>query len=63
MFRILTITLNPAIEKGTTITGLVPKRKLQRSQPVFEPGGGGIKVARAIVKLGGDAQAIGKEYI
>ncbi|SKA29173.1 6-phosphofructokinase 2 [Chitinophaga eiseniae] len=58
MSRIITITLNPAIDKSTTVPILVPERKLQCSNPVFEPGGGGVNVARAIIQLGGDAQAI-----
>ncbi len=55
---IITITLNPAIDKSTTIPSLQPEKKLRCTQPVFEPGGGGVNVARAISKLGGSAQAI-----
>nr|WP_295868282.1 1-phosphofructokinase family hexose kinase [uncultured Chitinophaga sp.] len=58
MSGIITITLNPAIDKSTTVPVLVPERKLQCSNPVFEPGGGGVNVARAIIQLGGDARAI-----
>lgn len=58
MPRIVTITFNPAIDKSTTIASLIPEKKLKCSQPVFEPGGGGINVARAIKKLGGNATAI-----
>lgn len=35
-----------------------PKKKLKCSSPLFEPGGGGINVARAIKKIGGDATAV-----
>lgn len=55
---IVTITLNPAIDKSTTVPVLVPERKLKCSAPVFEPGGGGVNVARAIVQLGGEASAV-----
>lgn len=55
---IVTITFNPAIDKSTTITNLIPEKKLKCTPPVFEPGGGGINVARAIKKLGGNATAI-----
>lgn len=58
MPRIITITFNPAIDKSTTITSLIPEKKLKCSPPIFEPGGGGINVARAIKKLGGNATAI-----
>lgn len=55
---IVTITLNPAIDKSTTVPALVPERKLKCSTPVFEPGGGGVNVARAIMQLGGEANAV-----
>jgi 6-phosphofructokinase 2 len=58
MARIVTITFNPCIDKSTTIDALVPEKKLRGSLPRFEPGGGGLNVARAIKKLGGDALAI-----
>jgi len=58
MPSIVTITFNPAIDKSTTIASLIPERKLKCTAPVFEPGGGGINVARAIKKLGGNATAI-----
>jgi 6-phosphofructokinase 2 len=58
MPAIITITLNPAIDKSTTVPVLVPEKKMRCSPPVFEPGGGGINVARAIKKLGGNATAI-----
>ncbi len=37
---------------------IYPEGKLRCSAPVFEPGGGGINVARAITHLGGKATAI-----
>jgi 6-phosphofructokinase 2 len=55
---IVTITLNPCIDKSTSVSGLIPEKKLRCAAPKFEPGGGGINVARAIKKLGGDATAI-----
>ncbi len=58
MPAIVTITFNPAIDKSTTISTLIPEKKLKCTPPVFEPGGGGINVARAIKKLGGNATAI-----
>lgn len=58
MSKIITVTLNPAIDKSTTVPVLVSEKKLKCTQPVFEPGGGGINVARAIKKLGGNATAL-----
>jgi len=58
MPSIVTITFNPAIDKSTSINALIPEKKLKCTPPVFEPGGGGINVARAIKKLGGNATAI-----
>lgn len=58
MPAIITITLNPTIDKSTMIDALAPEKKLRCSPPVFEPGGGGINVARAVKKLGGEATAI-----
>lgn len=56
--QILTVTLNPAIDKSTSVDALVPEQKLKCSVPKFEPGGGGVNVARAIRHLGGDATAL-----
>lgn len=58
MSDIITITFNPCIDKSTSVSALAPEKKLRCSLPVFEPGGGGINVARAIKKLGGEAIAI-----
>jgi 6-phosphofructokinase 2 len=58
MASIITVTLNPAIDKSTSVAALAPDRKLKCTRPLFEPGGGGVNVARAIRKLGGEATAI-----
>jgi 6-phosphofructokinase 2 len=58
MYSIITITFNPAIDKTTSIKALIPEKKLQCSIPKLEPGGGGVNVARAIKKIGGEALAI-----
>jgi 6-phosphofructokinase 2 len=58
MAKIVTLTLNPATDKSTSIQALQPEKKLRCSNPHFEPGGGGINVARAIRKLGGHAIAV-----
>ncbi len=55
---ILTVALNPALDKSTTVAGIVPDKKLRCAPPHYQPGGGGINVARAIHKLGGAATAL-----
>ncbi len=55
--QIVTVTLNPSIDMITMAERLLPERKLRCREPVYEPGGGGINVARAIYKLGGEALA------
>lgn len=57
MSSILTITLNPAIDKSSSIESLIHEKKLKCSTPKFEPGGGGINVSRAIKKLGGASRS------
>ena len=58
MSSIITITFNPAIDKSTSVFGVIPEKKLECASPVYEPGGGGINVARAIKRLGGEAVAL-----
>jgi 6-phosphofructokinase 2 len=58
MSKIITVTFNPTIDKSTSIAALMPEKKLKCTAPRFEPGGGGINVARAIKKLGGEALAV-----
>ncbi len=58
MPHIITITFSPCIDKSTSVPALIPEKKLRCTSPKLEPGGGGINVARAIKKLGGEATAI-----
>jgi len=55
---IVTLTVNPCIDESTEVDHVVPERKLRCGRPRYEPGGGGINVARAVRRLGGDALAI-----
>lgn len=50
--HIITLTINPALDKSTVIDRVVPEHKLRCKNPTHEPGGGGINVSRAIKKLG-----------
>jgi 6-phosphofructokinase 2 len=58
MSRIVTLTMNPALDVSTSTAAVRPTDKLRCTQPLFEPGGGGINVARVLGELGGDATAI-----
>lgn len=58
MSAIVTLTMNPAIDKSSGVAHVTPERKLRCRTPKFEPGGGGINVARAIHELGGEAMAM-----
>lgn len=57
MHSIVTLTMNPAVDESTSVPYVLPDRKLRCQAPTYEPGGGGINVARAIQKLGGAALA------
>ena len=48
---VLTITLNPCIDKSSRVANLQPEAKLRCSEIVYEPGGGGINVSKALLKL------------
>jgi 6-phosphofructokinase 2 len=58
MPRILTVTLNPAVDLSTSTPNVQPTHKLRCRAPVFHPGGGGINVARVIQRLGADCAAL-----
>ena len=58
MTAILTLTMNPAVDVTTSTERVEVGRKLRCRTPRHEPGGGGINVARGIVILGGDAEAV-----
>lgn len=56
--RIITLTANPTVDKNTSLNQVVAERKLRCDMPAFEPGGGGVNVARAVQKMGGRAEAV-----
>ncbi|MFD7845271.1 1-phosphofructokinase family hexose kinase [Nocardia sp. NPDC059764] len=55
---ILTLTMNPAIDIATTAGHIAPTDKIRCTAPRFDPGGGGINVARTIAALGEPVTAI-----
>lgn len=58
MPRIITLTPNPTYDFAVDADFVESNRKLRCKNPQVHPGGGGINVARAAVRLGGDVLAI-----
>ena len=58
MKNILTLAMNPGIDKSSSVEHVTAERKLNCKPPRFEPGGGGVNVSRAIKKLGGESVLI-----
>lgn len=57
-YQIITLTLNPSLDKSTHFTGLVAEQKIRCEKPRYDAGGGGINVSKAIAKLGGNSLCI-----
>lgn len=57
-YPIITLTLNPSLDKSTHFTGLVAEQKIRCDKPRYDAGGGGINVSKAIAKLGGNSLCI-----
>ncbi len=49
---VLTITLNPSVDKSSSVGGIIPEKKLRCNSPKYEAGGGGVNVSRALKRLG-----------
>lgn len=58
LYQIITLTLNPSLDKSTHFKGLVAEQKIRCEKPRYDAGGGGINVSKAIVKLGGNSLCI-----
>jgi len=56
--RIVTVTVNPALDLATTVAKLEPEEKLRAHGSRVDPGGGGVNVSRVVHRLGGDTLAI-----
>ena len=56
--RVVTITLNPAVDRSCRTDRVVPDVKLDCEDVRRDPGGGGINVARALTRLGITARAM-----
>jgi 6-phosphofructokinase 2 len=57
MDKIVTLTMNPALDKSVSIGHVMADRKLRCGPPRYAPGGGGVNVSRAIRRLGGESLA------
>ncbi len=56
--KIVTLTLNPALDKSSTTEKLVPEQKLRCTPMRIDAGGGGINVSKGIQKLGGSSLSV-----
>src|ERR1700741_2494324 len=53
MSRIVTLTLNPSVDLATSVDVVQAEHKLRCRDTSYDPGGGGINVARVVHELGG----------
>jgi 6-phosphofructokinase 2 len=58
IYDIVTLTINPSLDKSTQFTGLVPEQKIRCESPRYDAGGGGINVSKAILRLGGESLCV-----
>lgn len=56
--RVLTVTMNPALDNSFTVPRLTPHSKMRCSAHRVDPGGGGVNVARFLHLLGEDVLAL-----
>lgn len=58
MKPIVTLTLNPSIDGASECEEVRPIRKIRTTNEHYDPGGGGINVARVVSELGGESLAV-----
>lgn len=58
MKSIVTLTLNPSIDGASEADAVRPIHKVRTTNERYDPGGGGINVARVVQELGGRATAL-----
>ena len=56
--QIITLTINPSLDKSTHFSGLIAEQKMRCEKPRYDAGGGGINVSKAISKLGGSSLCV-----
>jgi 6-phosphofructokinase 2 len=57
-YDIITLTVNPALDKSAHFKGLIAEQKIRCDEPRFDAGGGGINVSKAISRLNGTSLAV-----
>lgn len=55
---IVTLTLNPAIDKSIEVDQLIPEKKMRCAEMIIEAGGGGINISKALAELGQKSTAV-----
>ena len=58
MSSIVTLSLNPTIDVSSEADLVRPTHKIRTSNEAYEPGGGGVNVARVVAELGGSVKLI-----
>ena len=58
IYDIVTLTINPSLDKSTQFTGLIAEQKIRCGTPRYDAGGGGINVSKAISRLGGESLCV-----
>ena len=56
--RIVTLTLNPAVDLACEAEAIGPTHKIRTTGERHDPGGGGINVSRVVAGFGGETEAI-----
>lgn len=57
-YDIVTLTVNPALDKSASFSGLIAEQKIRCEEPRYDAGGGGINVSKAIHRLGGESLSV-----
>jgi 6-phosphofructokinase 2 len=57
-FDIVTLTVNPALDKSAHFRGLVPEQKIRCDEPRYDAGGGGVNASKAIARLEGESLCV-----
>lgn len=56
--RVLTVTMNPALDINSEADEILTGQKVRCEKPQYDPGGGGINVARVLTRLGVEVDAL-----
>ena len=57
-FDIVTLTINPSVDKSAKFNGLIAEQKIRCDSPQYDAGGGGINVSKAIARLEGKSLCV-----